>query len=209
MTAFSKDELIESWLLEEEQPFVGWDFSYIEGRMSEGREHWSYLERAADLMRCSSSVVDMDTGGGEKLLSLREHWPARVVATEDYPPNFELAAERLSLFGVTVVRAAVSDIAPMPFGDSEFDLVLNRHAAFNASEVARVLSEGGALSDSAGARNVGLGPAGRLRRGSPMAGLDPGEVRAQAGGGGSDDADGRQLGGPPGVRRRGRNRLLS
>ena len=31
----------------------------------------------------------------------------------------------------------------MPFADGEFDLVLNRHADFNSSEVARVLSPGG------------------------------------------------------------------
>ena len=94
-------------------------------------------------MRRSSSVIDMDTGGGEKLLGLREHWPARVVATEDYAQNFELARERLSPLGVEVVRAAVSDTGSMPFGDGEFDLVLNRHAQFNSSEVARVLSPGG------------------------------------------------------------------
>ena len=38
-----------------------------------------------------------------------------------------------------------SDDAPMPFADGEFDLVLNRHAAFNAREAARVLSDGGAF----------------------------------------------------------------
>ena len=111
--------------------------------MDEGREPWSYLDRAAELMARSSSVVDMDTGGAEKLLSLREHWPAKVVATEDYPPNFELASERLSTVGATVVRAALSDTAPMPFAGGEFDLVLNRHAAFNPQEVARILSPGG------------------------------------------------------------------
>ena len=31
----------------------------------------------------------------------------------------------------------------MPFRDGEFELVLNRHAQFNPSEVARVLSPGG------------------------------------------------------------------
>ena len=111
--------------------------------MDEGQEPWSYLDRAAELMARSSSVVDMDTGGGEKLLSLRDHWPAKVVATEDYPPNFELASERLSTVGATVVRAALSDTAPMPFASGEFDLVLNRHAAFNPQEVARILSPGG------------------------------------------------------------------
>ena len=136
-------ELGEVWLREEEQPFTGWDFSHLDGRLRGEREPWSYMDRAAELMRGSSSVIDLDTGGGEKLLGLREHWPARVVATEDYAPNFELASERLSPVGVEVVRSAVSDTAPMPFRDGEFDLVLNRHAQFNPSEVARVLSPGG------------------------------------------------------------------
>ncbi len=113
--------------------------------MDEGREPWSYLERAAALMGRSASALDMDTGGGEKLLSLRDHWPPTVVATEGYPPNVELAAARLSAVGATVVRAALSDTAPMPFASSEFDLVLNRHAAFNSHEVARILSPGGAF----------------------------------------------------------------
>ena len=113
--------------------------------MDEGREPWSYLDRAAGLMARSTSVLDMDTGGGEKLLSLRDHWPPTVVATEGYPPNVELAAARLSSWGATVVRAALSDTAPMPFASSGFDLALNRHAAFNSHEVARILSPGGAF----------------------------------------------------------------
>ena len=135
--------LVEAWLREERQPFTGWDFSYLDGRMAGEREPWSYMGRASELMRRASSVIDLDTGGGERLLGLREHWPARVVATEDYAPNFELASERLSPLAVEVVRTAVSDTGPMPFGEGEFDLVLNRHAAFNSSEVARVLSPGG------------------------------------------------------------------
>ena len=140
----NRAELVDTWLREERQPFAGWDFSYLDRRLTGEREHWSYLDRAAELMRGSSSVIDKDTGGGEKLLRLREHWPARVVATEDYPPNFALASERLSDQGVEVVKAAVSDAGLMPFVDGEFDLALNRHAAFNPSEVARVLSAGGA-----------------------------------------------------------------
>ncbi len=111
--------------------------------MDGGRESWSYLDRAAELMGRASSVLDMDTGGGEKLLDLRDHWPAKVVATEGYPPNLKLATERLAPHGATVVRAAVSDTESMPFAAGDFDLVLNRHAAFNPSEVGRVLSPGG------------------------------------------------------------------
>ena len=141
----NRTELVETWLREEQQPFTGWDFSYLDGRLDGGREPWSYMDRAAELMRRSMSVIDMDTGGGEKLLALRERWPAKVVATEAHPPNYELAAKRLSTLGVRVVKAAVSDTEPMPFADGDFDLVLNRHAAFNPGEVARVLADGGAF----------------------------------------------------------------
>ena len=139
----NRAELIDTWLREERQPFTGWDFSYLDGRMTEGQIPWSYPDRAAELMRRSSSMIDLETGGGEKLLSLCEHWPPRVIATEDYLPNFELATQRLSPLGVEIVKAPVSTIHPMPFADCDFDLVLNRHAAFNSGEVARVLTGGG------------------------------------------------------------------
>ena len=140
-----RNELMKTWRKEEQTPFVGWDFSYLDGRLRVGPEPWSYLDRAAELLQRSSSLVDIDTGGGEKLLSLQEHWPARVVATEDYLPNFELATDRLAPLGVEVVRVAVSDTNPMPFADDEFELTLVRHAAFNPTEIARILSIGGTL----------------------------------------------------------------
>jgi len=136
-------EMVESWKREEQQPFSGWDFSYLDERMHEEQPPWSYLSRAADLMRRSSSVIDLDTGGGERFLELREYWPGKVVATEEYPPNFLLATERLTPLGVQVVDIRLTDHDPMPFADGDFDLVLNRHAAFNASEVARILAPGG------------------------------------------------------------------
>jgi hypothetical protein len=139
----NQEVLIENWKYEEQQPFTGWDFSYLESRMLEGQPPWSYSARAAELMKHSSSVVDLDTGGGERFLKLQEHWPRKVVATEHYPPNFKLATERLTPFGAKVVDIELSDFGPMPFADGEFDLVLNRHAAFNPYEVERVLASGG------------------------------------------------------------------
>lgn len=139
----SQETLIKNWKFEEQQPFVGWDFSYLEGRMLEEQPGWSYSSRATELMRQSSSVLDLDTGGGERFLKLREHWPPKVVATEHYPPNFKLATERLSPFGAKVIDVQLSDFGLMSFADAEFDLVLNRHAAFNPDEVARVLNVGG------------------------------------------------------------------
>lgn len=137
------NELVESWKHEEQQPFSGWDFSHLDGRMIEEQAPWSYSSRARELMRQAASVLDLGTGGGERFLKLRDDWPKKVVATENYAPNFRLATERLSPLGVRVVDVPLTDDGPMPFADGEFDLVLNRHSGFNPSEVARVLAPGG------------------------------------------------------------------
>jgi SAM-dependent methyltransferase len=135
--------LIESWEREEQEPFTGWDFSHLDGRMLEEQAPWSYSTRAAELMHGAESALDIDTGGGERILNLRPHWPKKVVVTENYPPNVKLAGERLSPFGVQVFDVASGDYDPLPFADGEFDLVLNRHGAFNSGEVARIISPGG------------------------------------------------------------------
>ena len=101
----NQEERIESWRQEEHQPFSGWDFSYLKGRMIDEKPPWSYPERAVELMEHSSALLDIGTGGGEKLLALRDHWPAKVVVTEDYPPNVELAREQLEPLGVEVKDA--------------------------------------------------------------------------------------------------------
>ena len=137
------NDLINAWQQEEQQPFIGWDFSYLDGRMHEASEPWSYLERAATLMKAAKALLDMGTGGGERLLTMRAHWPAKVAVTEEYPPNIRLAQERLTPLGVQVVAAELCHTCPLPFADGEFDLVINRHSGLNMEEVARVLSPGG------------------------------------------------------------------
>ena len=137
------EELYQSWKQEERQLFTGWNFSYLDGRMIEEQPPWDYLDQAAALMRRSTAVLDMGTGGGERLLSIQEDWPAKVVVTEDYPPNVKLAEARLGPLGVAVVPVSLTRTGLMPFDNGEFDLVLNRHSGLNGAEVARVLEPGG------------------------------------------------------------------
>lgn len=139
----NREQLIAAWQAAEQAPFSGWDFSYLDGRMIEDRAPWSYSTRAAELMRQSTAVLDLETGGGERFLKLSDSWPQKVVATESYPPNFKLASERLAPLGVHVIDVESTDNGPQPFADYEFDLVLNRHAGFNPAEVARILAPGG------------------------------------------------------------------
>ena len=106
---------------------------------------WSYTNRAKQLMRRASSVLDIGTGGGERLLAMRDRWPETVAVTEGYPPNVRLATERLVPLGVRVVEADSDEVSPMPFEDGKFALVLNRHAALHVDEIARILIAGGSL----------------------------------------------------------------
>jgi SAM-dependent methyltransferase len=143
MTQQNNESRILDWQREEVQPFAGWDFYYLEGRMIEEQPPWSYPDLAAERMRRASAMLDMGTGGGERLLALRDRWPPKVTVTEDYPPNVVLARARLEPLGVRVEVVTLTHDAPMPFADGAFDLVLNRHSGLNCNEIARTLAPGG------------------------------------------------------------------
>lgn len=68
---------------------------------------------------------------------------AQVTATEEHPPNVKLATERLAPLGVRVEPVRLTELDPLPFDEAEFDVVLNRHSAFNCGEVARIVAPGG------------------------------------------------------------------
>jgi SAM-dependent methyltransferase len=137
-------ELIASWEREERAPFAGWDFSYLNGRKREEGAPPDYRRRVAALLQGARSALDLDTGGGERLLDLREHWPPRVAATEGYEPNLRLATERLAPLGVEVAHVESSEGTLLTFADASFDVVLNRHGGcVPTGEIARVLTPGG------------------------------------------------------------------
>jgi SAM-dependent methyltransferase len=138
-----QDALIESWQREEQEPFVGWDFSYLDGRWQEETPPWSYTDIVRAHLPQTDSLLDLGTGGGERLLKFQDLWPSKTVATEEWEPNFLLAMERLTPLGAEVVRANGDEVSPLPFHDESFGLVISRHTAYNLAEVERVLQPGG------------------------------------------------------------------
>jgi len=134
---------LSAWLAAEQQPFSGWDFSWLDGKWIDEDPPWSYLEIVRALMVEATAVLDLGTGGGERLLSLRDAFPGRVAATEGYPPNLRLARQRLGPLGVQVAESQDSLLQILPFGESEFDLVIDRHTGYNTRDVERVLKPGG------------------------------------------------------------------
>ncbi|WP_180936994.1 class I SAM-dependent methyltransferase [Nocardioides ungokensis] len=137
-------------------PVEGWDFSWFEGRATEGRPPWGYQRLVADRLRAARRVLDVQTGGGEVLAgALREGGarPDTVVATESWAPNAALARQALAPWGGRVVQCVNSAI---PCPDASFDLVVSRHPVSTPwSEVARVLAPGGTfVSQQVGAGTV-------------------------------------------------------
>ena len=130
----------------------GWDFSHIRGRFEEERDlPWSYRDIVREFLRDEHMLLDYDTGGGEFLLSLR-HPPALTAATEGYPPNIALCQETLPPLGITFKPC--SDPAAIPFPDGSFDIILNRHGAFDPAELFRLLKPGGCfLTEQVGEDN--------------------------------------------------------
>lgn len=134
--------LFDALIKEENQPFSGWDFSYLEdsGRMVDFPLKWKFSNILKPYLEDCESLLDMGTGGGEYLSSFAP-LPNVTFATEGYEPNVPIATERLSPLGVTVVP--IDSDYNLPFKDESFDLIMNKHESFDADEVSRLLSEDG------------------------------------------------------------------
>ncbi len=120
--------------------FAGWDFHWLEGRMLQEDPPWDYAHLVKSHFPGIHSLLDMGTGGGELLSSLTP-LPPDTHATEAYPPNQPIARQRLAPLGVTV-HDIIED-ETLPFEDSRFDLVINRHESFDPAELHRVLKPRG------------------------------------------------------------------
>lgn len=149
----NRDELLKVWLQEEEAAHIhGWDFSHIRGKWEEEKNlPWNYEEIVRRCLRPEHRLLDIDTGGGEFLLSLG-HPCHNLAATENYPPNVELCRRRLLPLGIDFQRADGG--GKLPFADQSFDMVINRHGDFAPREISRVLKDGGLfITEQVGAEN--------------------------------------------------------
>ncbi|GAB1370652.1 class I SAM-dependent methyltransferase [Candidatus Kapaibacterium sp.] len=126
-------EKLESELSQE---FSGWDFSYLKNRVEYSSLPWNYKEIIKRFFKNANTCLDMGTGGGEFLDSIKD-LPPQTYATEGYKPNIELACNRLNKRNIVVKE--VNNDEKLPFESDFFDLVINRHESYSVSEVLRIL----------------------------------------------------------------------
>ncbi len=94
------EDLLKMWEAEESIAYIhGWDFSHLDGRYEEEPLPWDYKDEVLRRLKPSMRILDMDTGGGEFLMSLG-HPFEKLAATEGYPPNVKLCEETLLPLGI-------------------------------------------------------------------------------------------------------------
>lgn len=147
------EQLKEIWKKEEGLAHIhGWDFSHIHGRYTEEDDlPWDFREIIRKYRKDSMKLLDMETGGGEFLLSLG-HPKKNTAAIEGYPPNAKLCKEVLLPLGIDFREADGG--GSLPFSDECFDMVTNRHGEYEPAELRRVLKPDGLfLTQQVGAEN--------------------------------------------------------
>lgn len=147
------EELINAWKAEERIAHIhGWDFSHIRDWYTEEEDlPWDYRETILRYLRPEMRLLDIDTGGGEFLLSL-DHPYGNTAATEGYPPNVELCRQTLLPLGIDFRPG--DGTSELPFDDGSFDMVINRHGDFIPSDIYRLTKPSGIfITQQVGAEN--------------------------------------------------------
>lgn len=127
---------------------VGWDFSVLRGRFHEAEPEWDFDGDCLAAMRERLRILDLGTGGGERLIRLVEGLGSeaagkQIAATEGWEPNVPVARQNLAALGIEVAEYDPESDASSPFADARFDCVLSSHEAMDAADIARILTPGG------------------------------------------------------------------
>jgi SAM-dependent methyltransferase len=143
------------WYQEEQRSIEGWDFSHLDGRWESDPLPWDYPTLVRAYLNPSDHLLDLGTGGGEMLLTLNHPYELTSV-TEGYPPNYKRCLQTLAPLGITV--KSIDDSNHLDFPDQSFDIVIDRHEAYDLNEVMRVLKPCGYFitQQCGGLNNVNL-----------------------------------------------------
>jgi SAM-dependent methyltransferase len=126
----------------------GWDFS----SMSEARQSvpWEYREVVMRYLRPSDTVLDIGTGGGERLRDLAGAFGSGLGIDVD-PAMVRLATENSAMPNLSF-RVGSDRLESVP---ETFDVIISRHAPFDGGAVAAHLRPGGYfITQQVGERNM-------------------------------------------------------
>lgn len=119
---------------------IGWDFSHLK-TIEEG-QGWDFYQEVLKKVRSGDSVLDIGTGGGERILKIAKHFVS-VYGIDHSPSMINTANINLRKTKLGNVQFLLMDSSKLDFPNNHFDIVTDRHCDFNPSEVFRVLKKSG------------------------------------------------------------------
>ena len=118
----------------------GWDFSRV-NCVTEGQDPDLY-EKVRKACKKSDLLLDIGTGGGEKVLPLAGD-VLLLVGIDHDDEMVEAASRNAALSGAPNVRFLKMEAERLEFPDAFFNVISCRQSEFSAAEAARVLVPGG------------------------------------------------------------------
>ncbi|WIY62889.1 class I SAM-dependent methyltransferase [Bacillus arachidis] len=118
----------------------GWDFSKIKST-SIGVQ-WNFYEKVKQACKPNGILLDIGTGGGENVLRISSS-ALLLIGIDNSNGMIKTAKSNLKKSRVENVRFIQMTSEDLQFPNDFFDVISSCHAPFVASEVAKVLKEGG------------------------------------------------------------------
>lgn len=118
----------------------GWDFSKIKST-SIGVQ-WNFYEKVKQACKPNGILLDIGTGGGENILRIASS-ALLLIGIDNSNGMIKTAKSNLKKSRVANVRFIQMTSEDLQFPNDFFDVISSCHAPFVASEVAKVLKEGG------------------------------------------------------------------
>lgn len=120
-----------------------WDFSQI-NYVTESYTNWELYDELKKLTTKESKILDLGTGGGEKLL---EFFPEcqEILGTDYSKEMIKTAKKNLKKSGKKNIHFEIMDNLNMTTPNNYYDIVVSRHTVIDANQIYQTLKKGGHL----------------------------------------------------------------
>ncbi|AUM64512.1 SAM-dependent methyltransferase [Brevibacillus laterosporus] len=119
---------------------IGWDFSSL--KISVEGKTWSFYDEVIKVSKKNDIVLDIGTGGGERVLKIAPH-VMLLVGIDESNNMIKVAQANLNKSGLENVEFIQMNACNLKFPNRYFDIVSCRHSHFDAQKVANLLVDGG------------------------------------------------------------------
>lgn len=131
-------------MIERYEELGNWDFSDI-NVVEEYENHWDMYEEIKNYSNEKSLLLDLGTGGGEKVFSKMPKNVGMIIGIDLSPKMIQTAKENSKKYPEVKAKFAVMENLKLEFPNELFDIVSARHTIINAKEIFRVLKKNGVL----------------------------------------------------------------